>query len=126
LLAEPTSLARVEEAAVPRYQALLSSDEGAALAARAEVVVTVGRPTLSRQVRALVEGAPELWAVLPGPLGRAPLNARRVIAAPDDGWWREVDPRLVPAASSAWSDAWQAAAAALPPDPASAGWSVEA
>jgi 2-succinyl-5-enolpyruvyl-6-hydroxy-3-cyclohexene-1-carboxylate synthase len=125
LLAEPTSLARVEAVAVPRYQALLSSDEGAALAARAEVVVTVGRPTLSRQVRALVEGAPELWAVLPGPLGRAPLNARRVIPAPDDGWWREVDPVLVPAAPSPWSEAWRTAAAALPPDPASGEWGVE-
>ena len=54
LLAEPTSLARQGDNALPRYAELLARGDGADLASRVRRVVVVGHPGLSRPVTALL------------------------------------------------------------------------
>ncbi len=74
---------------VPRYAALLAGPEGEALIAEAEFVLAVGRATLSRGVRALVDRAPILWvARYGGPWREAPVHAEVVVQDIPFDWIR--------------------------------------
>jgi 2-succinyl-5-enolpyruvyl-6-hydroxy-3-cyclohexene-1-carboxylate synthase len=116
LLAEPTSGARSGPTVVPRYAALLGTDEGRALIADAEFVLLVGRATLSRGVRALIDGAPTLWVARHGsPWREAPTRAEVVVqdvpldwihagtSVPEDRTWLE---RWLTVSARADADAW--------------------
>lgn len=61
LLAEPASNARSGPAAIAGYAALLATPRGRELAAEAEAIVAVGRPTLSRHTAALLRDPARLW-----------------------------------------------------------------
>ncbi|MDF1487068.1 2-succinyl-5-enolpyruvyl-6-hydroxy-3-cyclohexene-1-carboxylic-acid synthase [Tessaracoccus sp. HF-7] len=102
LLAEPSSNARLGEAAIANYKTLLSEDLGD----RIERVICFGHPTLSRPVSALL-ARPEVELIVVSaqaywndPGTNAALVADRVLAEPGDpGWleeWRAAD-RLVAA-----------------------------
>lgn len=88
LLAEPTSGARTGAAVIPGYAALLGSDAGRALTADAEFVLLIGRATLSRGVRALIDGAATLWVARHGsPWTEAPTRAEVVIPDVPFDWF---------------------------------------
>ncbi len=87
LLAEPTSGARAGRAAVAGYVEALASERGQELAAAAQLVVVIGRPTLSRPVSALIAGAKQLWVAGHGALSQqAPLNAAHVLDEVPESW----------------------------------------
>ena len=90
LLAEPTSGARAGDNALCSYVALLGTHAGQELAARAQQVVVIGRPTLSRPVQRLIDGAPELFVAAHGARWReAPRHAERVLPIVPDEWLME-------------------------------------
>ena len=118
LLAEPTSGARTGPSVVPGYAAFAASPEGRRLAAEAELVVLVGRATLSRGVRAIIDGAPRLWVARHGgPWREAPVHAERVLPDVPFGWIRAGGD-----SSGAWLRRWLDAVET----PTPGGWSVEA
>jgi 2-succinyl-5-enolpyruvyl-6-hydroxy-3-cyclohexene-1-carboxylate synthase len=120
LLAEPTSGARTGPCVVPRYAALLGTDEGRALIADAEFVLLVGRATLSRGVRALVGGGATLWVARHGsPWREAPVAAEVVVQdVPFD--WIRAEPTV--AEDRTWLERWLAVPAHSDDD----AWGIEA
>ncbi len=104
LLAEPTSGARTGPTVVPRYAALLGTDEGRALIADAEFVLLIGRATLSRGVRSLIDGAATLWVARHGsPWREAPVGAKVVVQDVPFDWIRS---EVSPAEDRAWLERW--------------------
>ena len=118
LLAEPTSGARHGPSVVPDYARFVATDLGRALAAEVEFVLLVGRATLTRGVRAIIEGAPRLWVARHGaPWREAPVHAELVVPDVPFGWVRTAGA----APTSAWVERWVGAA-----EPARwPAWSVE-
>lgn len=89
LLAEPTSGSRRGPSVVPDYARFVATDAGRALVAEAEFVLLVGRATLARGVRALLDSAPRLWVARHGaPWREAPLRAEVVVPDVPFGWIR--------------------------------------
>jgi len=120
LLAEPTSGARAGASVVPGYAALLATDEGRMLIDQTDFVLLVGRATLSRGVRALVDSAPTLWVARHGsPWREAPVGAELVVPDVPFDWIRAGG---APADGRAWLARWRAGAVA----PAFAAWGIEA
>ena len=120
LLAEPTSGARSGLTVVPRYAALLGSDEGRELIADAEFVLLVGRATLSRGVRALLGGGATLWVARHGsPWREAPIRAEVVVHEVPFDWIRA---EAGAAEDRAWLERWLAA----PVRPSNDAWGIEA
>ena len=106
LLAEPTSGARTGPAVVPRYAALLGTDEGRALIADAEFVLLIGRATLSRGVRALIDGGATLWVARHGsPWREAPIGAEVVVQDIPFDWIRA---ESVATEDRTWLERWLA------------------
>jgi 2-succinyl-5-enolpyruvyl-6-hydroxy-3-cyclohexene-1-carboxylate synthase len=106
LLAEPTSGARSGENALCCYVAMLGTHEGQELAAKVRQVIVIGRPTLSRPVKRLIDDAPMLFVAAHGARWReAPRHAERVLPVVPDEWLTpgKVDER--------WLAAWHAACA---------------
>jgi 2-succinyl-5-enolpyruvyl-6-hydroxy-3-cyclohexene-1-carboxylate synthase len=125
LLAEPTSGARAGTAVVPGYAALLATDEGKALIEETDFVLLIGRATLSRGVRALVDGAATLWVARHGsPWREAPVGAEVVIPDVPFDWIRAEGAPVegVPVEGRAWLARWLARAA----EPEVATWGIEA
>ena len=92
LLAEPTSGARAGANGIGPYVALLTTDAGAALAARTQQVVVIGRPTLSRPVGRLIDAASALFVANHGARWReAPRHAERVLARVPEEWLTRAD-----------------------------------
>jgi len=111
LLAEPTSGARTGPACVGGYVGLLESDAGRALAQSVELVVVIGRPTLTRHVQALIAEAKSLYIASHGARWReAPLHATQVLARVPRSW---LD-RPNQADDQAWLNEWLEAAAGMP------------
>ncbi len=82
LFAEPTSGARTGDACVAGYVHALGTPEGRELAASVELVVVIGRPTLTRGVQELIGAAPILFIAAHGARWReAPLHADPRVAA---------------------------------------------
>jgi 2-succinyl-5-enolpyruvyl-6-hydroxy-3-cyclohexene-1-carboxylate synthase len=107
LLAEPTSGARTGSACIAGYVHALGTHEGRELVARTDLVVVIGRPTLTRPVQALIAAAPELYVAAHGARWReAPAHAKKVLPRVPRAWLDRPDP----ATDSAWIDAWLAAA----------------
>jgi 2-succinyl-5-enolpyruvyl-6-hydroxy-3-cyclohexene-1-carboxylate synthase len=103
LLAEPTSGARTGDACVPGYVDALATDAGRALAEAAEMVVVIGRPTLTRGVQALIAKAPRLYVAAHGARWReAPLHATQVLPRVPRAWLDRPD--VTP--DQGWVDAW--------------------
>jgi 2-succinyl-5-enolpyruvyl-6-hydroxy-3-cyclohexene-1-carboxylate synthase len=120
LLAEPTSGARAGATVVPGYAALLATDKGEALIEETEFVLLIGRATLSRGVRALVDGATALWVARHGsPWREAPVKAEVVIPDVPFDWIRAEG---VPTEGRAWLARWLALAA----EPEIVTWGIEA
>ncbi len=120
LLAEPTSGARIGPTVVPRYAELLGTDEGQALAADTEFVLLVGRATLSRGVRSLVDGAATLWVARHGaPWREAPVRAEVVVQDVPFDWIRS---QASPAEDQRWLERWLTS----PSDPVANSWGIEA
>lgn len=108
LLAEPTSGARAGDHALPHYVEMLASATGQDLAARVHHVVVIGRPTLSRPVRQLIDAAPALLVAGHGARWReAPRHAERVLPAVPEEWFHPGD------ADDAWLAEWRRACAAV-------------
>lgn len=105
LFAEPTSGARAGGACVPGYVHALGTPEGRDLAQAVELVVVIGRPTLTRPIQALIAAAPSLYVAAHGARWReAPLHATQVVPRVPVAW-HEV-PDATP--DQAWLDAWLA------------------
>ncbi len=120
LLAEPTSGARAGAAVVPGYAALLATDEGRALIEEAEFVLLIGRATLSRGVRALIDGAATLWVARHGsPWREAPVAAEVVVPDVPFDWIRA-------AGTSVEGRPWLARWLALAAEPDISTWGIEA
>lgn len=112
LLAEPTSGARTGPNAVPAYRDLLRSERGQQLAGAATLVVVVGRPTLSREVLAIVGKAPALHVAGHGARWKeAPREATKVHRTVP-GEWLMSQPGA-PESSREWLDYWTSAGAQL-------------
>ncbi len=106
LFAEPTSGARTGDNCVAEYVSVLAASKGRALAESAELVVVIGRPTLTRGIQDLISSASLLYVAAHGARWReAPQHAAQVHArvprawldrpqeAPDQGWvalWLEL------------------------------------
>ena len=130
LLAEPTSHARSGPQALPRYAELLATGPGRELAGRADHLIVVGHPSLSRSVTALL-GSGDLETTVLSERARwtdVSGRARRVV--PMDGPDHEpADDAALQAArlgleraDAAWTDSWRRAVADLPePDRSSSG-----
>ena len=109
LLAEPTSGARSGDNALPCYVAMLGSHDGQELAAQIRQVVVIGRPTLSRPIQRLIDGAPQLFVAAHGARWReAPRRAERVLPLVPDEWFA---PGTI---DNEWLNAWKEACAAAP------------
>ena len=120
LLAEPTSGARAGGSVVPGYAALLSTDEGKALVRETDFVLLIGRATLSRGVRALIDAAPTLWVARHGsPWREAPVAAEVVVPDVPFDWIRAEG---APVEARDWLARWLASAA----EPEVAPWGIEA
>jgi 2-succinyl-5-enolpyruvyl-6-hydroxy-3-cyclohexene-1-carboxylate synthase len=120
LLAEPTSGARAGAAVVPGYAALLATDEGRALIEETDFVLLIGRATLSRGVRALIDGATTLWVARHGsPWREAPVGAEVVVPDVPFDWIRAGG---APVEGRAWLSRWLALAS----EPETATWGMEA
>jgi len=106
LLAEPTSGARSGDNALCCYVEMLGTHEGQELAAKIRQVVVIGRPTLSRPVKRLIDDAPMLFVAAHGARWReAPRHAERVLPVVPDEW-------LAPGkVDEQWLAAWHAACA---------------
>ena len=103
LLAEPTSGARTGSACVPGYVHALGTPAGRELAATVELVVVVGRPTLTRPIQELIAYAPALHIAGHGARWReAPLHAAQVLPRVPHAWLEEPD--ATP--DRRWLDAW--------------------
>jgi len=112
LLAEPTSGARTGPNAVPAYLDLLRSERGQKLASAATLVVVVGRPTLSREVLAIVGKASSLHVAAHGARWKeAPREADKVHRTVPPEWLTR--PADAPALTSEWLDYWTSAGAQL-------------
>lgn len=119
LLAEPTSGARTGAHVVPRYVEVLASAQGQELASRVRQVVVIGRPTLSRPVQRLIDGAPSLVIAAHGARWReAPRHAERVLPTVPDEWFE------ASSADDAWLGEWMSATTAL--DARDEPWSARA
>lgn len=129
LLAEPTSGARAGTTALPRYAELLTTPAGQELADRADRVVVVGHPSLTRPVSALLartdltidvltttatwtDVAGTAHSVIPLPtLDRlTPDSDQRARAVAD----QVIDRLLLRPARAGWLDQWRDAVARLP------------
>jgi 2-succinyl-5-enolpyruvyl-6-hydroxy-3-cyclohexene-1-carboxylate synthase len=120
LLAEPTSDARTGPTVVPRYAALLGTDEGRALIADSEFVLLVGRATLSRGVRSLIDGAATLWVARHGsPWREAPIGAEVVVQDVPFDWIRA---EAEAAEDRTWLERWLAVSAEADTE----AWGIEA
>ncbi len=118
LLAEPTSGARSGPSVIPDYARFVASDEGRALASEAEFVLLVGRATLSRGIRAIIDGAPKLWVARHGsPWREAPIHAEVVVPDVPFSWIRSGSS----GGRGPWLDRWLSASAPVRVD----SWSVE-
>lgn len=105
LLAEPTSGARTGAACVPGYVHGLGTPEGRALAEDVELVVVIGRPTLTRPVQELIAAASDLYVAAHGARWReAPRHATQVLPRVPRAWLDRPD--VTP--DQAWVDAWLA------------------
>ena len=112
LLAEPSSQARRGTAALPAYSYLLDSPEFLA-GRRPDVIVSAGRPGLSRGQLAFLRGSVPGW---PGPA------ARHVVLAQGPGRWADPGRSATDVAGAVrltgipapgrWLDSWRAADAA--------------
>ena len=81
----------------------LGTPEGRELAAETELVVVIGRPTLTRGVQALIAEVPMLYVAAHGARWReAPLHATQVLPRVPRAWLDRPD--ATP--DSAWLDAW--------------------
>ena len=128
LLAEPTSGARGGPAALTRYAELLATPAGCALAERAERVLVLGHPSLTRSVSALlartdlpvdVLSATPRWTDVAGAAARVvPLGDLVPAAAGPDGAALARALGLRPAPEG-WTTRWADAVADLPalPEP---------
>jgi len=120
LFAEPTSGARAGDSCIAGYVHALGTPEGRQLAADAELVVVIGRPTLTRGVQALIAEAPSLYVAAHGARWReAPLHATQVLPRVPRAWLDRPD--ATPA--SAWLDAWREVASGTP---VAEGWNAKA
>jgi 2-succinyl-5-enolpyruvyl-6-hydroxy-3-cyclohexene-1-carboxylate synthase len=120
LLAEPTSGARAGASCVAGYVHALGTPEGRELAAETELVVVIGRPTLTRGVQALIAEAPMLYVAAHGARWReAPLHATQVLPRVPRAWLDRPD--ATP--DSAWLDAWLELASDIP---VTEGWNAKA
>jgi 2-succinyl-5-enolpyruvyl-6-hydroxy-3-cyclohexene-1-carboxylate synthase len=120
LLAEPTSGARAGGAAVPGYAALLATDQGRELIGETDFVLLIGRATLSRGVRALIDGAATLWVARHGsPWSEAPVGAEVVIPDVPFDWIRAEGSSVE---GRAWLEHWLARAV----EPETAAWGIDA
>ena len=92
LFAEPTSGARTGDACVAGYVHALGTPEGRELAASVELVVVIGRPTLTRGVQALIAETPLLYIAAHGARWReAPLHAAQVLPRVPGSWLERQD-----------------------------------
>jgi len=120
LLAEPTSGARTGDACVAGYVHALGTPAGRDLAAQVELVVVIGRPTLTRGVQSLIAQAPTLLVAAHGARWReAPAHAAKVLQRVPRAWLDR--PEVTP--DRAWLDAWLEAASGLP---VTQGWNARA
>jgi len=120
LLAEPTSGARAGASVVPAYAALLATQEGKALIDETEFVLLIGRATLSRGVRALIDGAATLWVARHGsPWREAPVRAELVVPDVPFDWIRAGGGS---AEGRSWLARWHDAATA----PRTTAWGIDA
>ncbi len=118
LLAEPSSGARTGIATVERYQELLTTPHGQELASQVECVVVIGRPTLTRPIRALIESAPRLVVHNYGPeFSGTPLHAEHSSTS----LTHRLEYETVESDTS-WREEWCSAGAAIP---VSSHWSME-
>jgi 2-succinyl-5-enolpyruvyl-6-hydroxy-3-cyclohexene-1-carboxylate synthase len=105
---------------VPGYAALLATDEGRALIEETDFVLLIGRATLSRGVRALIDGATTLWVARHGsPWREAPVGAEVVVPDVPFDWIRAGG---APVEGRAWLSRWLALAS----EPETATWGMEA
>ena len=120
LLAEPTSGARAGASVVPGYAAFLATDDGRALVRETDFVLLIGRATLSRGVRALIDAAPTLWVARHGaPWREAPVAAEVVVPDVPFDWIRAEG---APVEGRDWLARWLASIA----EPEVAAWGIEA
>lgn len=99
LFAEPTSGARSGPNAVSGYVAALGTAAGHELADKAEQIIVIGRPTLSRPITSLVQHAKALYVAGHGARWReAPRHAERVLPSVPEEWLTRPD------RSSHWND----------------------
>lgn len=125
LLAEPSSGARIGGACVPGYVELLETEAGRALAAEAEFVLVVGRPTLARSIRRLMDSAPRLWVARHGAQWReAPDHAEEVFADVPFSWLRDAPDDGDAVVESRWQTRWQDAAEGSRSIEGSGAWGV--
>ena len=103
LFAEPTSGARTGASCVPGYVHALGTPEGRALANSVDLVVVIGRPTLTRGVQELIGSAPSLFVAAHGARWReAPQHAAQVLPRVPRAWLDRPD--VTP--DGAWLEAW--------------------
>ncbi len=118
VFAEPTSGARTGPAYISGYADLLASELGQVHSKGVEFVLVIGRPTLNRAVRALLEGAPRLWvAGFGGRWREAPVHAEQVFMVVPDSWRVGAEP-----ADPEWMESWALKAR----DPVPGDWAAEA
>jgi len=109
LLAEPTSGARCGDLCVPGYVELLASPAGATLAEQVHLVVVIGRPTLSREISALIAHAPSLVVARHGARWReAPSHAERVVRQVPSVWM-EATEGTFDFGDRSWVESWKRA-----------------
>lgn len=128
LFAEPSSGARSGPNAIGPYVAALGTAAGQELAAKAQQVVVIGRPTLSRAISRLIEQAPALYVAAHGARWReAPRHAERVLPAVPVEWFTPQTSSSAiadTAATSRWLEQWRSAAKGLSGGPYE--WGAEA
>ncbi len=126
LLAEPTSHARSGPQALPRYAELLATGPGRELAGRADHLIVVGHPSLSRSVTALL-GSGDLeitvlserarWTDVSGRAHRViPIDVPGPSSAGQASSWavRLATTLGLGQADAVWADSWRRAVEALP------------
>lgn len=121
LLAEPTSGARDAAGALPRYAELLGTAAGAALAERAEHVLVLGHPSLTRPISALLARRDVPVDVLTTTArwtDTAGTAARVLPVSPSTRPGDVVADLGLAAAPVGWAGEWAGALAALPAVPA--------
>lgn len=112
LFAEPTSGARTGDACVAGYVHALGTPEGRALAAEVELVVVIGRPTLTRGVQELIAATPTLVVAAHGARWReAPAHAAQVLPRVPRAW---LD-RPEPTPDQGWLNNWLKVASGVTP-----------